>query len=143
MQEVKTADLCSSKATLNDGWIFCLAKCPQIRLKPDPMTPECTLPAEGAVGVDDAQRVERCVHHLLGAQKVHHHWNAQVSDQNGQRNVHHSTYQRTYDVRTQNQSSLRVCLVTATGLAIQHFLCNFFFVVFMRKQKRKLLPPSV
>lgn len=65
-----------------------------------PMTPECTVPAKGTVGVDDAQWVEGGVHHLLGTQQVQHHGNAQASNQNAQRNVHHPTYEHTYSVYT-------------------------------------------
>lgn len=46
------------------------------------------VPAEGPVGVNDAQRVEGRVHHLPGTQQVHHHGQAQVANQNGQRDVH-------------------------------------------------------
>lgn len=59
------------------------------------LTPDCTVPAKGPVGVDDTQRVEGRVHHLPGTEQVHHHGNAQVANQNAQRNVHHPTYQHT------------------------------------------------
>lgn len=70
-----------------------------------PMTPECTVPAKGTVRVDDAQWVEGGVHHLLGTQQVQHHGNAQASNQNAQRNVHHPTYEHTYSVYTRTHTN--------------------------------------
>jgi len=54
-----------------------------------------SVPAKGPVGVDDAQGVEGGVHHLPGAQHVHHHGDAQTANQNAQRNIHHPTYRHT------------------------------------------------
>lgn len=69
-----------------------------------PATPDCTVPAKGPVRVDDAKWVEGGVHRLLGTQQVHQHGNAQVSNQNAQRNVHHPTYQHTYSMYTHKQT---------------------------------------
>lgn len=67
------------------------------------------VPAEGPVGVDDAQRVEGGVHHLSGAQQVHYHGDAQVTNQNGQRDVERPAGNRTC---RQMRGSEHVLLVT-------------------------------
>lgn len=49
------------------------------------------LPAEGPIGVDDAERVKGRIHHLPGAEQVEHHWDAEGADENGQGDVQDPT----------------------------------------------------
>lgn len=79
---MQSAELSLQRPTVDTDVILSLLGILNPALSTSPAGFPGLVPAKGAVGVDDTQRVEGRVHHLPGTQKVHHHRNAQTANQN-------------------------------------------------------------
>lgn len=79
------------------------------------------VPAEGPVGVDDAQRVEGRVHHLAGAHQVQHHGDAEEADEHAQRDVEHAAHQHSWMGNKQKKKRERESLRRSSRSICLHY----------------------